>query len=133
MHFLTFLIFVFVNRIMCSYTSYSSVSQWLSAESSASYKWCKYIMDYTSGYSCTSSDTSTYWGGDSLYRCSTNTTYLPENSKKLLCPTDSSNWNTRCSLILIIEHEVYFNWMKNYAVLLIIINTLVYLYFSLFK
>ena len=113
MYFLLILISILVSEMMWSYTSYSSVSQWITAESSSSYKWCRYYQDYTYGYSWTSSDTSTYCGGSSYYRCSTDTTYLPTNSKKLLCPKDSSNWNT---------HDIIFNPIINKIHLLIIIE-----------
>ena len=77
-----------------SYTSSTSASQWITTESQSSSKWCRNSSNYTSGYSCTSSDTSAVWGGDSNYRWSSETSNLPQNSKKLLCPVDTTYWNT---------------------------------------
>ena len=95
MHFPIALFAVLIGQSFGSYYIDTTTSKWISVESSSSDKWCRFNQTYTSGYYCTSSDTSTYWGGDSYYRCSSETSYLPQNSKKLLCPVDTTYWNTK--------------------------------------
>ena len=77
-----------------------STSDWISYENNASYKWCRYSTSTYYGYYCPSSDSTTYWGGSSSYRCSTDSSYLPNNAKKLLCPTDS----TYCSSVGLVSN-----------------------------
>ena len=95
MNFILMLFVLILSTSSCSYTASSQTSDWISAESSSSYKWCRYSTTYTSGYSWTYWDESTVWEGDSLYQCSTETSKLPQNSKKLLCPIDTTSCNTR--------------------------------------
>ena len=82
--------------IVSSYTSSSSTSTWLNYESDASYKWWRYLTTTSTGNYWASSDTSYAWGGSpNDFRCSTDSSYLPQNSKKLLCPTDYTSWNSQ--------------------------------------
>ena len=77
-----------------SYTSSSSISTCITYESDTSKKWWRYSTTTSSGYACSSTETSSVWGGSSSYRWSSDSSsYLPQNSKKLLCPTDYSNCN----------------------------------------
>ena len=87
-----------------SYTSSSSISTWMTYESNSSYKWWRYSTLSSSGYAWDASDTSTYWGGDASYRWSSDSSYyLPQNSKKLLWPTDSFNCNKSNFLLIYIN------------------------------
>ena len=94
----------------CSSTgtiSYST-SSWVNYLNNASYKWWRYYTYDTYGYYCPSSDSTTYWGGSSSVRCSTESSYLPNNSKKLLCPKDS----TYCNSAVFINNKIIFVYLN---------------------
>ena len=95
---------------IASYTSSYSTSTCKTYEDTSTKKWCRYssTSSFNSGYAWDYSDTSSVWGGSSSYRWSSQTSYLPGNSKRFLCPTDSSN----CNFILIIDG---LNFISNFA------------------
>ena len=79
---------------LCSYSYSTSISTWITYENSSSDKWWRYSTSTTSGYAWSYSDSSSVWGGSSYYRCSDDSSSLPQNSKKLLCPSDLINCNS---------------------------------------
>ena len=80
---------------LCSYTNSNTVASCLGYESNTSFKWCRNSTTLDSGYAWSVSDyNSAVCGGSTSYRWSIDSQYLPQNSKKLLCPTDSDSWNT---------------------------------------
>ena len=91
---LILMVYAFIGLSFAS-TSTSSASTCMTTENDASSKWCTFINIRSSGYVCTSDESTTEWGGSSSYRWSSDSTNLPQNSKNLLCPTDSSNCNTQ--------------------------------------
>ena len=78
------------------YTTSTSTSSCLSYESGSNTKWCKEYTSTTSGYLCSTSETTGYWGGYSSVRWSTDSSYLPQNAQKLLCPANSYYRKTPC-------------------------------------
>ena len=83
---------ILIRTSTSSYSYTSSMSTCITYENSALYKWCRYSTTTSSGYAWDASDTSSFCGGSSNYRCSSDSSsYLPQNSKKLLCPTDYTN------------------------------------------
>jgi len=70
-------------------TSYDN-DDWVSTLNSSSKKWCRYSSTTSYGYIWDKTNSSSYCGGYSYSRCSDDGSYyLPQNAKKLLCPTDS--------------------------------------------
>ena len=69
----------------------TSLSSWVSYENNASYKWCK-SSSTTSGYICSAAENTSNWGYYSSTRWSSDSSYLPQHSKYLLCPSDYSIW-----------------------------------------
>ena len=87
---------ILISHSLCSYTSSPSISTCITYENNALYKWCRHSTTTSSGYACTASDSTSYCGGSTYYRCSGDSSfYLPHNAKKLLWPTDYSNWNSQ--------------------------------------
>ena len=76
-----------------SYLYSWSISDCITYESDTSKKWWRYSTSTTQGYGCSFTETSSVWGGNSTYIWSSDSSYLPQNSKKLLCPHDSSSCN----------------------------------------
>ena len=97
MNIILILIFILVNQSICSYTVSSSTSQWVTIVNSSNYKWCRFYTFYTTNYYWLTTDPKVQSGAvgdESYYRCSTETDYLPQNSKYLLWPESTTDWNT---------------------------------------
>ena len=95
MNLILILTFILVNQSICSYIASDSTSQWVSIENSSAYKWCRYSTYYAMGYYCSTSDQATPFGDDPNYKCSSDTSSLPQNSKYLLWPVSTSDWNMK--------------------------------------
>ena len=92
----TFIILILTLRLGIGSSTYStSLSQCVTNSNSGSYKWCKFHSTTSYGYICPYYESSTYWNYYNDMRWSTDSSYLPQNSKYLLCPTYSSYWSTQ--------------------------------------
>ena len=93
-------IILLIQWLMWSYTTSFSTSTWITYENDSNLKWCRYLSTTTSGYGWDASDSSSACGGNLNYRCSSDSAKLPQNSKKLLWPEDSTNWNSQIFIII---------------------------------